>query len=76
MNKLRVIEAEPLGENVIERLKEALEKAEAGEVSSIAIALVYRDGSSGRSWSNAPGLSALIGATARLEAALIRDADQ
>lgn len=73
---LRVIEAEPAGSEIIERLEEALEKARAGELSSIAIATVYRDGCVGKSWSSPPNASLLIGSIARLQAALIRTADE
>lgn len=72
---LRVLDAEPVGEDVVAKLEEALEKAKAGAFSSVAIAYVYRDGASDRSWSNAPSISLLIGSVARLEAALIRAAD-
>lgn len=72
---LRVIEAEPVGPDVVEHLEEALEQARKGELSSVAIATVYRDGTTSRAWSSAPSLSLLIGSVARLEAALIREAD-
>ena len=75
MADVHVLDAEPPGEDVVAKLEEALGKARAGEFSSVAMAVVYRDGSAGRSWSKPPSLSLLIGAVARLEAALIRTAD-
>lgn len=61
-----VIEAEPVGADIIVKLKEALEKAEKGELSSVAIAVVYRDGSTGSSWSVAPSLGLQIGAVSMM----------
>lgn len=75
MADLKVLDAEPLGEDVVAKLEEVLKRAHAGELSSVAIATVYRDGSTGRSWSTAPSMSLLIGSVVRLEAALIRRAD-
>lgn len=72
---LVALESEPVGEDVVAKLEEALEIARQGRLSSVAIATVYRDGTTGRSWSKAPSLSLLIGGVARLEAALIRRAD-
>lgn len=67
MAEVRVIDSEPIGEDVIARLKETLEEAEAGKISSVAIAIVYRDGFTDNLWSTAPSLSTLIGAVSRLE---------
>ena len=72
MPDLHVLEAEPIGEDVVAKLEEALTKAKAGEISSVAIAIVHRDGSTNYSWSKAPSMSLLIGCTARLQAGLIR----
>jgi hypothetical protein len=63
---LRVINAEPPGEDVIAKLEEALERAREGRISSVAIATVERDGSVGHAWSKAPSLSLLIGSITRL----------
>jgi hypothetical protein len=73
--ELHAIDAEPPGADVIEKLEEALATAREGKLSSVAIAVVYRDGKTGRSWSNAPSVPLLIGSIARLEAALIRKID-
>jgi len=75
MTKLKVIDAEPIGVDVVATLESVLERAREGRISSVAIAMVYRDGSTNRTWSKSPSLSALVGAVARLLAALIRMAD-
>lgn len=75
MAELLAIDSEPPGEDVIEKLEEVLAMARKGELSSVAIATVYRDGSPGRCWSKAKSMTALIGSVARLEAALIRRVD-
>jgi hypothetical protein len=63
---LTVIEAEPIGEDVIEKLSEVLSDAKRGELSSVAIAFVYRDGETGAVWSKAASAGLLVGAIARL----------
>lgn len=52
--------------SVIESLESVLEQARAGTVSSVAIAIVYRDGKTGQHWSTAPLAGLLAGAIARL----------
>lgn len=74
--ELRVINAEPLGESIIPLLEQALEQARAGELSSVALAKVYRDGSGGHAYSHAPSAGLLIGTITRMQAALIRFADE
>ena len=75
MAELVQLDAEPIGSDVIEKLEEVLTAARDGKISSVAFAVVYRDGTTGRGWSKPPSLSLLIGSIARLEAALIRRAD-
>lgn len=70
-NRLKVIESEPIGEDVIAKLEEVLERARKGELSSVAVAVVYRDGCSGQSWSQCPSLPALIGSVAKLKHKLL-----
>lgn len=67
---VRVLHAEPLSDNVISTLEEAIEQARKGELSSVAIAVVYRSGVTSCSWSKAASVSLLIGAVARLQARL------
>lgn len=74
--ELRVLTAEPLGGSVIERLEEALARAREGSVSSIAIAIVNRDGSSESCWSDVPSYGLLIGAVARMQYRLMIKGDE
>jgi hypothetical protein len=77
MADVRVIDAEPAPHpDIAERLTELCNEVADDKISSVAIAVVYRDGTTNRSWSTAPSLSLLIGAVARLQAALIRVADE
>lgn len=75
MADLEVITAEPPGKGVIEILRETLSQAEKGDISSVAVAVVYRDGNTSSGWSKVPSFSTLIGAIARLQAKLIREVD-
>jgi hypothetical protein len=75
MPDLRVIDAEPPGQAVVKVLKDALARARKGEISSVAVALVERDGTADWNWSRVPNNSTLIGAIERMKADLIRDAD-
>jgi len=75
MTDLTVIEPEPHSEAVVPALERALEMARAGDVSSVAIAIVLRDGTSDAIWSDAPNMVTLIGATARLSHKLHLDVD-
>jgi hypothetical protein len=74
--KIRVLEAEPPGTDTVAKLEEALERAKKGELSSVAFAVVYRDGTCGHGWSKAPSLSCLIGAVARLQYSLTAWAEE
>ena len=66
MPDLRVIQPEGVSPDLVERIEEVLAKARAGELSSVALAYVYRDGAIGRSWSTPPCFGALLGAVTRL----------
>lgn len=72
---LVAIEPEPLSDSVVPALERALEMARAGEVSSVAVALVLRDGTSDAIRSNAPNMVTLLGATSRLTHKLHADLD-
>lgn len=65
MASLISIDAEPAGGDVVERIEEVLAMARAGELSSIAMALVYRDGSIGHCRSRAPSRGLMLGALSR-----------
>lgn len=69
---VKVIDAEPLGTDVIAKLEEALDFARKGQISSVGLAVVYRDGSTGTSWSQAPSVGLLIAAATRLQHRLLR----
>lgn len=73
--ELRKIDAEPLGTQVVERLEETMAAAKRGELSSVAIAVVYRDGSTGTCWSEAPSIGLLIASTTRLQHRLLTIGD-
>jgi len=75
MADLVALEPEPLGENVIATLERALELARAGELSSVAIALVHRDGCAQALWSDAANMLLLIGSVGRLGHKLNLDLD-
>lgn len=72
MTDLIVIPSEPVDSSVIERLKETLAAAEEGRISSVAIALVYRDGSTGDCRSRLPSVGTMIGAVSILHNRLCR----
>lgn len=74
--KVHVIDAEPVGEGIVETLEDWLERAKAGEVSSVAIAIVNRDGSASTEWSDAPSQVLLIGAVSRLQWRLNQELDE
>lgn len=61
--ELRAIDPEPPAEGAEEMLEDMLERVRAGEVSSIAIVYVNRQGGSSWGWSKIPSFATLIGAT-------------
>lgn len=65
MADLRAIDAEPPAEDVIATLEHALDKARAGELSSVSVLYVYRDGCTGYSRSALPSYPAMMGSAAR-----------
>lgn len=72
---LAVIEPEPRGRSVIELLEETLERARNGEISAIAIASVYPDGTGDWAWSELPGRLLMLGSVARMHFALARECE-
>lgn len=73
--ELRAIDAEPLGESIIPLLEQALEQARNGELSSVALAKVYRDGCGGHAYSHLPSAGLMVGTIARMQAIIMRDMD-
>lgn len=69
------IDAEPPGKGIVELLEEALAKARAGELSSAAVVMIYRDGAQGHLWSFAPSIGLLAGAVNRLSYKLNQELD-
>lgn len=72
MSKLRVITAEAQGDKVIETLEEALALAKAGDLSSVALAMVHRDGTTSFSYSELPSRGTMVGSVTRLQHYLIQ----
>lgn len=66
MADLHAIEPEDLAENVVEKIEEVLKLAKAGEISSVAFAIVYRDGRTGGKWSRLPSIGLMLGSISRL----------
>ena len=65
--KLEVLHcAPPAGPDAVSILEGALEKARAGELCGVAIAIVYRDGSTEHAHSRCDALATLIGSVSRL----------
>lgn len=75
MADLIPIDAEPASADVIDTLKRALTLAEAGELSSVCVCYVYRDGSTGHRRSGLPSYSAMLGSLARMMHKLNLDLD-
>jgi hypothetical protein len=69
---LRVLPAEPLGEDIVEMLETALAWAKDGAISSAALSLVMRDGTTEAAFSSPPNSALLIGAIARTQYRLTR----
>lgn len=74
--KLFAIDAEPLGEDVIERLEYVLALAELGELSSVGIVWVTRSGETASTWSKLPSVPLLLGGVSRLAHRLNRLMDE
>lgn len=74
MADLHVLDPEPASESVISTIEAILERARLGEISSVAICVVNRDGSTGAIWSEAPTIGLLLGAADRLSYLMNRDA--
>lgn len=66
MTELATIEPEGVSPDLIPTIEAVLAKARAGEVSSVAIAFVYRDGSTQTTWSSPPSFFTLLGAVHHL----------
>lgn len=73
---LIAIDPEPLGAGIPETMAWAQKKIDAGQVSSIAIVIVDRQGKSWRNWSFLPSRTAMLGAVSRLAHRLNLEIDE
>lgn len=71
MAELVEIPCAPLGKSIEERLQELMDDCKAGKLSSLAFAVVYRDGSTGDGWSALHSRATMIGAVDILKARLL-----
>ncbi len=77
MADLHVIDCLPAPDgDLIALLEDTLAKARAGEVSSVALAVVYRNGNTGDGWSTLPNMALQLGAVATLQYRLARRHDE
>lgn len=76
MPAFTVIDPEPPAQNVIATLERALEQARAGDLSSVALAFVHRDGAVSAEWSALPSRPAMLGSISRLAHKINLDADE
>ena len=70
---LHAIEPEPVAEGIIEVLEEVLESAKSGKVSSVAIAVVLRDGAPDWAMSYLPCVSTMLGTIDRMHFAIMQE---
>lgn len=71
--KLLTIEPEPMAEGIIEALEEVLKSAKEGKVSSVAIAVVLRDGAPDWAMSYLPCVSTMLGTIDRMHFAILQE---
>ena len=71
MAELRTITCEPPGQDIVPLLESLIERANAGELSSVAVAYVSREGVTNQEWSAPPSLATLIGSVASLQHRLL-----
>ncbi len=64
--KLYSIDSEPEGDGIVSLLQEALEQAYAGELSSIAVVMVNKDGTTSQAHSFLPSFGLMLGSAHRL----------
>ena len=74
--ELRKITCEPPIGNATERLAELQAEIDAGLVSAVAFAVVYRDGCTGQGHSFLHSRATMLGALARLQYRLLKEGDE
>lgn len=75
MADLHAIEPEPLAPGLVELVEQVRDLVAAGGVSSVAVAIVHRDGTMQALWTEAPSMGLLIGSATRLVHKLNMDLD-
>lgn len=73
MADIRLIDAAPVEQAVVSYLETVLARAKNGEYSAVAVAVVYRDGSTGSGYSNQYNLATMVGSPEQLKAKLLKD---
>ena len=74
MADIRVLETSgSVNQYAVEKLEKYLELAKKGEVTSVALAVTYNDGSTGQSWSPTSNLFGLLGSLTLLTVELSHD---
>lgn len=68
--EIHTIDNQPAGLTIGESLQQLQELHEAGKLSAVAFALVYRDGTSGHGWSKLHSRVTMIGSVSLLKANL------
>jgi hypothetical protein len=75
--ELREVRPEPpIHPDVIARLTEVCGAIERDEISAVGVAVVYRDGSTGNSYSSPPNYALLLAAVTRLQHRLLKVGDE
>ena len=73
MPDLHVIDPTPVDAAVVDYLEHLLARAREGRYSAIAVAFVYRDGSTGSGYSRQHSLATMVGGVEALKTKLIRE---
>jgi hypothetical protein len=75
MADLHPIEPEIVDEGIVDLLEDVLAAAREGEIASVAVAIVHRDGVAGARWSTRGSFVRILGAVDRLRHKLNLDMD-
>ena len=75
MAELHAIDCEPTGNGIEALLDEVRKRFDAGEISSLAVAMVNRDGTSDYLNSFCPSYTAIIGSIERMKYRIIMEAE-
>lgn len=72
---LKQVDLAPATNDIQEILDSISDANREGTLSAITVAVVYRDGTTGKARSTLPNYSLMLGAVERLKYALVRDAE-